>query len=88
MPNKYEQIPEVEIDLHGCTTEESKQLLDSVIDEGRHRFIRVIVGKGRNSDNGPILPNYVKGYLNERGLRYNLAKQRDGGEGALEVFLR
>ncbi len=88
MPNKYIQNPEVEIDLHGCTTLEARELLDSVVDEKRYSYIRIIVGKGNNSENGPVLPNFVKGYLNARGLPYKPAKMNDGGEGALEVFLK
>ena len=65
MVNKYQQKVEVEIDLHGYTTLESKDILDSLIDEGKYKHIRIIVGKGNNSLNGPILPNFVKNYLNQ-----------------------
>jgi DNA-nicking Smr family endonuclease len=86
MVNKYQQNAELEVDLHGHTTSESLDVLDSLIKEGRYRHVRIIVGKGRNSENGPILPNFVKNYLDSFGIRYNQSKIQDGGEGALEVF--
>ena len=84
---KYAQAPEVIFDFHGYTTAECKEVLDEVISEKIHKHIRIIVGKGLNSVNGPILPDFVKGYLNERGIRYSQSKIQNGGEGALEVFL-
>lgn len=88
MPNKYEQNPEIEIDLHGKTMAESKVILDELIEDQEYVYVRVIVGKGAHSANGPVLPHFVRNYLTERNIRYNPAKLRDGGEGALEVFLR
>ena len=85
--NKYLQNPEYVIDLHGFTTYESQVILDELIEEGEYKHIRVIVGKGLNSENGPILPDFVKNYLNTRNIRFNQSKLSDGGEGALEVFL-
>lgn len=87
MANKYLQNAEKEIDLHRYTTSESEEILNSLLREGKYKHIRIIVGRGNNSINGPILPNYVKNYLNSRNVRYNQSKIQDGGEGALEVFL-
>lgn len=84
--NKYEQEPEFELDLHGWTTMEAKEELDEIIREGDYSHIRVIVGKGKNSADGPVLPNFVKNYLNERNIRFSQSKIQDGGEGALEVY--
>lgn len=86
--NKYESEPEFELDFHGWTTEECKEELDEIIREGDYSHIRVIVGKGKNSEGGPVLPNFVKNYLNERNIRFSQSKIQDGGEGALEVFLK
>ncbi len=85
--NKYIQTPEFIIDLHGYTTYEAQVILDELIEEGEYKHIRVIVGKGLNSENGPVLPDFVKNYLTARNIRFNQSKLQDGGEGALEVFL-
>jgi len=87
MVNKYEQKADAEIDLHGCTTRESEDIFDALFEERKYTHIRIITGKGIRSANGPILPNFVRQYLNSRNIRYNPSKIRDGGEGALEVFL-
>ena len=88
MVNKYQQIPEIEIDLHGYTAAESKDILDELFSSHNYKHVRIIVGKGNNSADGPVLPNFVRGYLNSRGATYNQTKIQDGGEGALEVFLK
>lgn len=86
--NKYTQEPGHVVDLHGYNTSECKVILDELIKKGEYSHVHVIVGKGLNSSNGPVLPYFVKNYLNERGIRFNQAKIQDGGEGALEVFLK
>ena len=85
--NKYEQHAEMELDLHGCTTLESERALNDVLKEAKYKHIRIIIGKGTHSENGPVLPIFVRNYLNARGLKHRPAKLKDGGEGALEVFL-
>jgi DNA-nicking Smr family endonuclease len=88
MVNKYQQNAEAEIDLHGYTTIESKEILDDLISERKYKHIRIIVGKGNNSANGPILPSFVKNYLDSRDIRYSQSKIQHGGEGALDVFFK
>ena len=88
MPNKYEQKAEIEIDLHGYTMLEAGNVLDDLFREAKYKHVRIITGKGKNSENGPVLPNFVRNYLNSRGVHYNQSKLQSGGEGALEVFLR
>lgn len=85
--NKYPQIPELILDFHGYTTLECKDELDALISEGKFGHIRIIVGKGKNSQEGPILPNFVRNYLTDHRIRFNQSKLQDGGEGALEVYL-
>lgn len=85
--NKYKQEPEYILDFHGHTTSECKVLLDEIISSQEYKYIRIIVGKGMNSINGPILPNFVKNYLYDRNIRFVQSKIQDGGEGALEVML-
>ena len=85
--NKYATEPEIEIDLHGYTTLESKEVLDELLREQKYSVVRIIVGKGNNSENGPVLPSFVKNYLTEHRVRFSQSKIQNGGEGALEVFL-
>lgn len=87
MVNKYEQNAEIQIDLHGYTTMEAKEILDTLLEENKYKHVRIVVGRGTNSVNGPILPDFVRNYLNTHSIRYNQSKIQDGGEGALEVFL-
>jgi DNA-nicking Smr family endonuclease len=88
MVNKYAQIPEKVIDLHGCTMSEAKEILDSLISSRMYAHVRVITGKGNKSAGAPVLPSFVRDYFNARQIRYNNAKLHEGGEGALEVFLK
>ena len=84
--NKYLQVPKSVIDLHGCTTAEARLILDDIVKE-HATHVRIITGKGTHSENGPILRDFVKNYLNDRKVRFSQSKIQDGGEGALEVFL-
>lgn len=86
--NKYPQEPELIVDFHGYTTLECKDDLDELIEGGQYSHVRIIVGKGRNSIDGPVLPNFVKNYLTERSIRFSQSKIADGGEGSLEVYLK
>lgn len=88
MVNKYEQKAEIEIDLHGYTTAESEEILDTLVRDRKYKIVRIIVGKGNRSENGPVLPDFVRNYLYTHGIRYNQSKITDGGSGALEVFLK
>jgi DNA-nicking Smr family endonuclease len=86
MVNKYQQTAEKIIDLHGYTTGETENILNIIYKESKYKHIRIVVGRGNNSLNGPILPNFVKKYLKFKNIRYNQSKIEDGGEGAIEVF--
>jgi DNA-nicking Smr family endonuclease len=82
-----------ELDLHGATAVEAPALLDAFLAECREhgvRCARVIHGKGRRSGpEGPVL----KGMVHERlahtsgVLGFVMAEPRDGGSGAVVVFL-
>ncbi|KKQ35383.1 MAG: hypothetical protein US50_C0016G0013 [Candidatus Nomurabacteria bacterium GW2011_GWB1_37_5] len=85
--NKYIQKPQCIIDLHGYTVSDTEEVLSELIAENQYSHVRIITGKGLNSENGPVLGDFVKAYLNRRNIRYNQSKIQDGGEGALEVFL-
>ncbi len=84
--NKYTQTPDKVIDLHGLTTDESEGILDAFIRGSRRAHVRIIVGKGTRSVNGPVLPNFVKNYLARHDISFRQSKVQEGGEGALEVF--
>jgi DNA-nicking Smr family endonuclease len=86
--NKYPQIPDLVLDFHGFTTGECRHELDELIDNREYSHIRIIVGKGKNSANGPVLPDFVRNYLTTRNIRFSTSKIQDGGEGALEVYLK
>lgn len=85
--NKYEQKPEYIVDLHGYTTREAGEVLAALLKEKQYKHIRVITGKG-DLRNGPVLRSFVQGYLKDRNIPFRTAKISDGGDGALEVFLK
>lgn len=85
--NKYERIPEKVIDLHGHSVRKSEALLEEILHSEEVSHLRIIVGKGTPSEKGAVLREFVKEFLRERNVRFSQSKIRDGGEGALEVFL-
>ena len=62
-----------EIDLHGINMQESKMILDEIfIYVKKHKGIKeihIVVGVGRGSDNGPVLPSFVMNYLKEKDVK-------------------
>ncbi|HEY4477650.1 MAG TPA: Smr/MutS family protein [Candidatus Paceibacterota bacterium] len=84
--NKYAQVPDLIIDFHGYTTFECQEAIDALIREGGYKHIRMIIGRGKRSANGPVLPDFIKNYLTSQNIRFNQSKIQDGGEGSLEVF--
>jgi len=86
--NKYQQNPDHIIDLHGYTISEVEIILDAILSEKKYALVRIITSKGSHGHNGPVVRTFVKDYLNMRNIRFNKSKIQDGGEGALEVFLR
>jgi DNA-nicking Smr family endonuclease len=84
---------QAEIDLHGLTVAESKQVLREFVAqavEQQLRCVRIIHGKGLRSGNrGPVLKSAVSGVLKRMGvvLAYVSARQVDGGTGAVYVLL-
>ena len=84
--NKYLRTPSRIIDLHGMTTSEAKVVLEELL-RSDESYVRIIVGKGNHSANGPVLRDFVKKFFLSKNIHFNQAKISDGGEGALEVFL-
>ena len=87
--NKYLQVVQAEIDLHGFIRAEALDLLLKFLENSRdkkYKRIRIITGKGLHSENGQsVLSGYVKNILEKEGLKYSDAKIYDGGSGAIDV---
>lgn len=86
--NKYLKTPTDIIDLHGYTTEETRIILVDALKDSPHSHIRIITGKGNHGERGPVLREWVKRFLLSRNIRFSQSKIQDGGEGAIEVFLK
>jgi DNA-nicking Smr family endonuclease len=83
-----------ELDLHGLTTPEARQLLVEFLNHcARHgsRCVRIIHGKGLRSKNRePVLKHKVANWLMQRDevLAFCQARRADGGSGAVVVLLK
>ena len=85
--------PEDEIDLNGKTTVEAENLLSNFIRQSKKNGLRkvlIIHGKGKHSQNGPVLSIWVRGYLESSALcgETGSPDKRDGGTGATWVILK
>jgi DNA-nicking Smr family endonuclease len=63
----------LEIDLHGLNMSESKVILDEFFewlkkDGNDIDKLDIVVGVGKGSIMGPVLPSFVMNYLKDRGL--------------------
>lgn len=82
-----------EIDLHGLTVAEAKQVLREFLAHAlmrQWRCVRIVHGKGlRSGHRGPVLKGMVGAVLRKVGpvLAYVSARQVDGGTGAVYVLL-
>ena len=91
---RYE--PEAILDLHGLTTPEAfLKVMDWVHSAADHecRCVLIITGKGRGfgpTGNMGMLRDQVPDWLSNhpRVMAYHTALPRDGGSGALYVYLR
>lgn len=86
--NKYERVPEKVVDLHGLTTKEAREVLDELVEDGEFGHVRIITGKGTFRETGPVMKNFVENYLRNLEIKFETAKLYNGGEGALEVYLK
>lgn len=83
-----------EIDLHGLTTPQARELLAGFLGASLRRglrCVRVIHGKGLRSKNRePVLKNKVARWLMQRQevLAYCQARRTEGGGGAVVVLLK
>lgn len=89
--NKYPQVMDDELDLHGMIKSEAKDELQAFLEESEsknYKKIRIITGKGLHSKEGPVLKNFVQEYLSQNHYRYETSKINEGGEGAIVVSLK
>ncbi len=83
-----------EIDLHGCRTDEARELLAHFLREALKRglrCVRVVHGKGLGSkDRQPVLRGKTRVWLAQRDevIAFCQARPAEGGGGALIVLLR
>jgi DNA-nicking Smr family endonuclease len=83
-----------ELDLHGCTRAEARELLQAFLGDSTrqgYRCVRIVHGKGYGSGpDGPVLKTAVNRWLRkwESVAAFCPARQCDGGTGALYVLLR
>ena len=80
------------IDLHGMTSLEAKPYLDQFIQEclhAQHRCVRIVHGKGRQTNDQPVIKNKVNQWLRENPhvLAFCSTQQKNGGTGAVDVLL-
>lgn len=87
---------EVEIELHGYTAPAARQLVTDtlleMIREGE-RCVRIVHGRGRHSEAGPVLKAGVLEWLTSEPLAsqvlaFATARPEEGGAGATIVLLR
>ncbi len=84
----------LELDLHGYTTEQAREIFKEFLRDCHRRRIRcarIIHGKGYGSEGQqPILKQRVNLWLQQREdvLAFCSATRRDGGTGAVYVLLR
>ena len=87
-PARYTPHIDAELDLHGYRADEARSaaadFLHHAQAEGYER-VRIIVGKGTRSADGPVLPTTIKALLRTYGYDYTYAKFHEGGEGALDI---
>lgn len=83
-----------EIDLHGCRTDEARELLAVFLREAVRRglrCVRVVHGKGLGSkDRQPVLKGKTRVWLAQRDevIAFCQARPAEGGSGALVVLLK
>ncbi|MEX2124162.1 MAG: Smr/MutS family protein [Woeseia sp.] len=83
-----------EVDLHGLTAAQAKEVLTDFIEHAMrsgYTCIRIIHGKGlRSGHNGPVLKQRVDQWLRrwDPVLAFVSARQSDGGTGAVYVLLK
>lgn len=87
--NKYIFVPDEVLDLHGLTGKEAAEEVANLRARyARGTRLRIIIGKGTHSRDYPVIPHVVRNALLSQGISWNYAKQRDGGEGAIDCTIK
>ena len=87
-------VVQAELDLHGLTSAEAREMLVEFLNRCRRRgvrCVRIIHGKGLRSKNRePVLKQKVAHWLVQRQeiLAFCQARRSDGGSGAVVVLLK
>ena len=81
------------LDLHGLTTSQASNKLGHYISQqflAGHRYVLIVHGKGSPTGDAPVLKNHVNHWLQQLPeiLAFHSAAPRDGGSGALYVWLK
>ena len=84
--------PEATLDLHGMRVVDARQALVRFLKQSLHvhrRCVRIIHGKGRGSDQQPVLKQKINQWLPQKDeiLAFCTAPRWDGGTGAVYVLL-
>jgi DNA-nicking Smr family endonuclease len=85
---------EAELDLHGRTVPEARELVSDFLQRmrlGGKRCVRIIHGKGLSSEGKlPVLKVRVNAWLRQKDdvLAFSSARPQDGGTGAVYVLLK
>lgn len=87
--------PQGQLDLHGFTASQAEQKVEAYLRNAYHRKVftlRLIVGKGLHSENGPVLPDIVEDKLIELKHRkmvldYQWEKKKKSKSGSVVVYL-
>ncbi len=92
--NTIEKIDD-EIDFHGWTLEMSINQLDLFLKRSYEmglKTLKIIHGKGINSESEPVLKIGIRKWLDTYGSRYItrwvVSNKNDGGDGAVVVYLK
>ncbi len=87
--------PEAKLDLHGLTRQEAREKVRFFLEDATFQGLKtvlVITGRGKGSSDGPVLRQFMEGYLSSDAkawvVEWGRAPARYGGEGALVVFLK
>lgn len=87
--------PEAKLDLHGLTRQEAREKVRFFLEDATFQGLKtvlIITGRGKGSSDGPVLRQFMEGYLSSDArawvVEWGRAPARYGGEGALVVFLK